>query len=138
MPEALLAAGLAETIGARRAGRVEPPPYVPGLDPQTQVTNAPGLREYAFRLADAVGDVLGRGEFRVVLGGDCSILLGSLLGAARHGRHGVVFIDGHIDFYRRKTPSGMAARRTATWRCRRPWAGRPHRFRHRATASARR
>jgi arginase family enzyme len=35
----------------------------------------------------------------VVLGGDCSMLLGSLLGMAGRGRHGVVFIDGHIDFY---------------------------------------
>jgi len=99
MPEALLGAGLAEAIGARRAGRVEPPSYVPGRDPETQVTNVHGLRDYARRLADAVGDVLGRGEFPVVLGGDCSILLGSLLAAARRGRHGIVFIDGHIDFY---------------------------------------
>ncbi|MGH7129108.1 MAG: arginase family protein, partial [Planctomycetaceae bacterium] len=99
MPEALLRAGLAEAIGARRAGRVEPPPYVPGRDPQTQLTNVHGLREYTLRLADAVGGVLNRGEFPVVLGGDCSILLGGLLGAARRGRHGVVFIDGHIDFY---------------------------------------
>ena len=98
-PEALLRLGLAEKIGARRACRVESPGYVPGRDPQTQVTNARGLREYALILADAVGDVLGRGEFAVVLGGDCSILLGSLLGAARRGRHGIVFIDGHIDFY---------------------------------------
>lgn len=99
MPETLLGAGLAEAIGARRAGRVEPPPYVTGRDPQTQVTNVHGLRAYALLLADAVGDVLKRGEFPVVLGGDCSILLGSLLGTARRGRHGLVFIDGHIDFY---------------------------------------
>lgn len=99
MPEALVGAGLAEAIGARHAGRVEPPSYVPGRDPQTQVTNAHGLREYALRLADAVGGVLARGEFPVVLGGDCSILLGTLLAAARRGRCGVVFIDGHIDFY---------------------------------------
>ena len=98
-PEALLKTGLAEAIGARRAGRVEPPPYVEGRDPVTQVTNAHGLREYALRLADAVGDVLARGEFPLVLGGDCSILLGTLLGAARRGRTGLAFVDGHIDFY---------------------------------------
>ena len=98
-PEALLKAGLADAIGARRAGRVEPPPYVEGRDPVTQVTNAHGLREYAVRLADAVGGVLARGEFPLVLGGDCSILLGTLLGAARRGRTGLAFVDGHIDFY---------------------------------------
>jgi arginase len=99
MPEALLAAGLADAIGARLAGKIESPPYLEGRDPQTQVTNVHGLREYALRLADATGDVFRRGEFPVVLGGDCSILLGTLLGAARRGRHGVLFIDGHIDFY---------------------------------------
>jgi arginase len=98
-PEVLLAAGLAEAIGARRAGRVEPSAYVPGRDPQKQVTNVHGMREYALHLADAVGSVLGRGEFPVVLGGDCAILLGTLLATARRGRHGLAFIDGHIDFY---------------------------------------
>lgn len=98
-PEALLKAGLAEAIGARVADRVDSPAYVSGRDPATQVTNAQGIRDYAFKLADAVGDVLKRGEFPVVLGGDCSILLGSLLAAGRRGRHGLVFMDGHIDFY---------------------------------------
>ncbi|MBN9523178.1 arginase family protein, partial [bacterium] len=98
-PEALLKTGLADAIGARLAGRVEPPPYVEGRDPVTQVTNAHGLRDYALRLAAAVGDVLARGEFPLVLGGDCSILLGTLLGAARRGRTGLAFVDGHTDFY---------------------------------------
>lgn len=98
-PGALLGAGLDEAIRARRAGRVEPPSPDPQSDHQWRVPNALALREYAHRLADAVGDVLDRGECPVVLGGDCSILLGSLLGAGRRGRHGVVFIDGHIDFY---------------------------------------
>src|SRR4029079_18896070 len=39
------------------------------------------------------------GEFPVVVGGDCSILLGTLLACARRGRHGLAFIDGHMDFY---------------------------------------
>lgn len=98
-PDALLRAGLADSLGARRAGRIEAPPYVEGRDPVTQITNAHGLREYAFLLGAAVTEVLDRGEFPLVLGGDCSILLGSLLGAARRGRTGLAFVDGHIDFY---------------------------------------
>jgi arginase len=35
----------------------------------------------------------------VVLGGDCSILLGTLLSLRRLGRYGLFFIDGHADFY---------------------------------------
>jgi arginase len=40
-----------------------------------------------------------RGDFVLVLGGDCSIILGSLLGVARHvGSIGLAYIDGHADF----------------------------------------
>ncbi|MFJ5260225.1 arginase family protein [Streptomyces sp. NPDC088387] len=99
LPEALLGAGLAEGLGAVRAGRVEPPPYDPDRDPETAMLNAAGIAEYSVRLADAVGEVLDAGKFPLVLGGDCSILLGNLLALRRRGRHGLLFLDGHTDFY---------------------------------------
>jgi arginase len=110
LPDALLAAGLATLLGARVAGRVEPPPRSAGVDPATGVRNAAGVAEYARRLATAVGAVLDRGEFPVVLGGDCSILLGSLLALRTRGRHGLLFLDGHADFYQPETdPEAEAA-----------------------------
>jgi arginase len=33
-----------------------------------------------------------------VLGGDCSVLLGTMLALRRRGRYGLVFVDGHTDF----------------------------------------
>ena len=110
LPEALLAAGLAERLGARRAGRVEPPPYEPERDAETMLLNPRGIVEYSVALADAVGAVVGRGEFPVVLGGDCSILLGNLLALRRRGRYGLLFLDGHADFYQPEAePNGEAA-----------------------------
>jgi arginase len=41
---------------------------------------------------------VGAGAFPVVLGGDCSILLGAMLALRRRGRHGLAFVDGHLDF----------------------------------------
>jgi arginase len=74
------------------------------------VLNAAGLAEYAVRLADAVGAVLDAGRFPLVLGGDCSILLGNLLALRRRGRHGLLFLDGHTDFYQPSAePAGEAA-----------------------------
>jgi arginase len=99
LPSALLGAGLAEGLGARRAGRVEPPAYDPERDPETGVLNRDGIAAYSLALADAVGGVLDRGGFPLVLGGDCSILLGNLLALRRRGRHGLLFLDGHTDFY---------------------------------------
>ena len=50
------------------------------------------------------------GEFPVVLGGDCSIILGPLLAQKRRGRYGLLFIDGHADFYNPEAnPNGEAA-----------------------------
>lgn len=110
LPTALLDAGLADAVDARRARRVEPPPYDPVRDPATGVRNAPALRAYSLNLAEATGDVLDAGDFPIVLGGDCSILLGNALALARRGRHGLLFIDGHADFYQPEAePSGEAA-----------------------------
>jgi arginase len=39
--------------------------------------NPIGLHDYSLRLADAVGAVLDRGEFAIVLGGDCSSCSGA-------------------------------------------------------------
>jgi len=42
---------------------------------------------------------LAASQFVVVVGGDCSILLGCLAGARLEGRCGLVHIDGHSDFF---------------------------------------
>jgi arginase len=111
LPEALSRAGLIDRLGARRGGRVAPEsPYEFDRDSTTLTLNAAGIASYSRALADAVGDVLDRGEFPVVLGGDCSILLGNLLALKRRGRYGLLFIDGHADFYNPEAnPNGEAA-----------------------------
>ncbi|WP_435282660.1 arginase family protein [Streptomyces koelreuteriae] len=110
LPAALLGAGLAEGLGAVRAGRVEPPAYDPERDPDTGVLNPGGIAGYSVALADAVSAVLDDGRFPLVLGGDCTVLLGNLLALRRRGRHGLLFLDGHTDFYQPSAePAGEAA-----------------------------
>ena len=110
LPAALLEAGIADALEARCAGRVAPPQYDPRRDAATGMRNPTGLRDYAHELADATGQVLDAGDFPVVLGGDCSILLGNMLALRRRGRHGLLFIDGHADFYQPEAePNGEAA-----------------------------
>jgi arginase len=110
LPEALLGAGLAEALSAQHGGVVEPPSYEERRDPPTGIRNAAALRQYAYQLADATGAVIDAGYTPVVLGGDCSILLGNLLALSRRGRYGLLFIDGHADFYQPAVePNGEAA-----------------------------
>jgi arginase len=110
LPDALLARGLAEKLGARCAGRVEPPPYDMRRDPETMTLNAAAIAAWSPRLADAVEAILDRGELPLVLGGDCSILLGTALALRRRCRAGLLFLDGHADFYDpSENPNGEAA-----------------------------
>jgi arginase len=110
LPDTLLANGLAERLNAGRAARVDAPPYREDRDPSTLTLNAKEISVYSSRLADTIGSVLDDGAFPLVLGGDCSILLGSMLALRRRGRYGLLFIDGHADFYQPEVnPNGQVA-----------------------------
>jgi arginase len=109
-PEVLLGAGLADGLAARRAGRVEAAGYSAERDSGTHIMNPQAIRDYSPLLADAVTAVLDAGEFPVVLGGDCSIVLGTMLALRRRGRYGLLYIDGDADFYQPEAnPLGGAA-----------------------------
>ena len=110
LPAALGGAGLAQQLRAGHFGRVEPPPYDAERDPATLMLNPHSIARYSVELADAVGAALDDGVFPIVLGGDCSILLGNLLALRRRGRYGLLFLDGHADFYQPEAePGGEAA-----------------------------
>jgi len=110
LPDALLAAGLAERLDARRFGRIESPLYDEHRDAETQLLNPQGIADYSTALANAIGSAIDAGEFPVVLGGDCSIVLGCMLALKRRGRYGLLFMDGHADFYQPEAePNGEAA-----------------------------
>ncbi|GAA0801667.1 hypothetical protein Sya03_06740 [Spirilliplanes yamanashiensis] len=103
-PGALRDRGLIARLGARDAGCVTPPRYDPGgWRPGDGVCHAPEIAAYSRTLADRIAAIIDEGEFPVVLGGDCSVVLGSglamhRLGEAVGGRIGLVFVDGHSDF----------------------------------------
>ncbi|WP_239141241.1 arginase family protein, partial [Actinoplanes campanulatus] len=103
-PGALRDQGLLTRLAARDAGCLTPPRYDPGdWRPGDGVAHAAEIAAYSRALADRIGAIIDGGEFPVVLGGDCSILIGSgiamhRLGDAVGGRIGLVFVDGHSDF----------------------------------------
>lgn len=110
LPGRLLALGLAARIGARRAAQLVVPGNERAPDPETGILNAPAIAAWSPQLADAVEAVLDVDEFPVVLGGDCTILLGSMLALRRRGRYGLLFIDGNADFFQPEAePNGEGA-----------------------------
>jgi arginase len=97
-PEVLRAAGLHSRLGCTDTQQIAIPPYDDRRDTATGVLNPAGIAEVARSLAAAVESALQAGRMPVVLGGDCSILLGPLLALRRRGRYGLAYLDGQADF----------------------------------------
>lgn len=97
-PQALSEAGLVDVLAPARVVDLERPAYSTEPQPGTRLRNGPAIRRFNLDLAEIVAGVLGQGEFPLVIGGDCSILLGALTAARRSGRVGLVHVDGHSDF----------------------------------------
>jgi arginase len=110
LPAALLREDLVEKLGARHAGRIAPAARSGQRDPDTNVLNGAEIAEFAYRLAPRIASLLDAGDFPVVLGGDCSIVLGAALALRRRGRYGLLFVDGQADFFQPEAePNGEAA-----------------------------
>ena len=100
LPEALKTAGLLKGLNAEYVGYVQPSlSYNPKRDQATLIMNADAIKTFSLQLAEIVSTEIAKKNFPIVLGGDCSILIGPLLGLRRVGRYGLFFIDGHADFY---------------------------------------
>lgn len=102
-PAALREAGLFDRLtshGARDGGVVLAGRYVDddGIRMPGHVRNEAALVAHARRLAARVARTLHDGDHPVVIGGDCSVLVGIGLGLAAAGPTGLVHVDGHTDF----------------------------------------
>jgi arginase len=101
-PEALREAGLHEALisrGAVDAGVVLPGRYLddPGRGARA-VRNQDAIVDHARRLAARLVDLRRRGHAPLVLGGDCSLVIGAGLASRVTGSGGLVHVDGHTDF----------------------------------------
>src|ERR1700692_2733017 len=92
MPGVLRAHDIIQRLLAEDAGSAVPPAYASAIDPAIKVRNARGIRDYSVQLANRIEELLGQGRFPLVLGGDCSILLGSALALRKRGRYGLLFV----------------------------------------------
>jgi len=99
-PGVLRALCLADRIRAVDFGDVTPPAYRDYLRPIGRARNEPELAAYSAALGERVTTAIESQGFALVLGGDCSIVLGSLLGArqAAGGPIGLAYFDAHADF----------------------------------------
>lgn len=94
-PQRLREHGLVERLKARDLGDVPAAPYRDFVRTPGRIRNEDLVVDHVRRIARALEVHDG---FTLIAGGDCSVLLGSLLGLSRGRDLGLVFIDGHSDF----------------------------------------
>jgi len=77
---------------------LQPPVYSMDLDKETGVRNTEKIIGYAIRQAEFLADYLKQDSFQIIIGGDCSILIGNALAMKQKGEYGLFFLDGHTDY----------------------------------------
>jgi arginase len=111
-PHELRAAGLVGALGVRDAGDADTVLNDATRDPVTGLIGFDGLVHASQVLRGRLRELMSSGARPLVVGGDCTILLG-ILAAMRDqhsGRIGLWFLDGHADFYDGSTsPTGEGA-----------------------------
>jgi arginase len=98
LPESLKKWGFYKLINHQEEISLDPPPYSMDLDPVSDMRNTHAIATYAVQQAVIIRDVLLKKKFALVIGGDCSIIIGNALALKLLGNYKLFFIDGHTDF----------------------------------------
>lgn len=98
LPDWLKIHGLYEKIKPKTVIKLNAPLYSILLDKESGVRNAEAIAVYSKQLSKEINGVVALGKFPLVIGGDCSILIGCAHALKAKGIYGLFFIDGHTDF----------------------------------------
>lgn len=102
LPQSLIEVGLINKVNS-----VENIVNIPTLnenysnqrDPITKCLNPVAIRYFCLRLIKEITNQIHKSTFPLVLGGDCSFLIGIMAGLKMNGNYGLIFLDAHADFY---------------------------------------
>ena len=97
-PQVLIDAGLQKALNATEVIALDRPKYEFEAQAGTRIRNGNTIRAFTLQLSEKVNTILKKNQFPVVIGGDCSILLGGLYASRLAGGRGLIHIDGHSDF----------------------------------------
>lgn len=98
LPAWLKENGFHQLLRPENVYTLAPMPYAMEMDPATGVRNTAGIIDYARRQAAMFRQHFNETGFHVVIGGDCSILIGQAIALKQIGNYGLFFLDGHTDF----------------------------------------
>ena len=98
-PATLRSLGVLDAVGAVDLGDVRPPDYRDFERPPNRPRNEPEVAAYSRSLGQSVQRAIEGDRFVVVIGGDCSVVLGCLIGSSLGGEPvGLAYVDAHADY----------------------------------------
>lgn len=98
LPDWLRKHNLYTALNPETVLRLDAPAYSNQKDVETGILNTSSLIDYAIHQSQLITKVLQEDKFPFILGGDCSILLGSAIALKQIGNYGLFYLDGHTDF----------------------------------------
>lgn len=98
LPEWLRKYNFHNWIAPENIQTLNPPTYHMDLDHESAVLNADAIVQYAKQQASLLSEILAEKQFPLVIGGDCSILIGNTLALRQKGHYALFYLDGHTDF----------------------------------------
>lgn len=98
LPDWLRKLGLHREINPKNIFRLGSPEYVMDFDQEIRVKNPHQIIEYAKKQSELILTNFDKNHFHLILGGDCSILIGSAVALKQLGNYGLFYLDGHTDY----------------------------------------
>lgn len=98
LPAFLKSLGFYNRIAAKKISPTSVPAYEGTVDKITGIRNRDEIIQYMLVQEEVLNEHLDTGFFPVVIGGDCSILIGNMFALKKRGRFGVFYLDGHTDY----------------------------------------
>ncbi len=98
LPHWLKEHGFHKQINPEQILGIESPAYSMDMDKESGVRNADKIIEYATKQSELLSELFKEDAFQLIIGGDCSILIGSSIALKQKGNYGLFFLDGHTDF----------------------------------------
>ena len=98
LPDWLRSHGFYDGIKPANVFTLHSQEYAMVFDDKTQVLNHDQIKNYALGQSDLLRKTFENKHFQLMIGGDCSILLGAAHALRQKGNYGLFFLDGHTDF----------------------------------------
>ncbi len=100
--------GFYKKIKPRKIRKLEPPIYRMEFAHDSGILNEDDILAYALAQEKILANELLDPSFKLIIGGDCSILVGNAFALKKKGEYGLFFLDGHTDYTSEKISATKA------------------------------